>query len=61
MERYVSGPLIKIGEAAKYLGVGRKLVYQLIEMGEIRAVKVGRGVFIEKASLDDLRARRGYI
>ncbi len=61
MERYVSAPLIKIGEAAKYLGVGRKMVYQLIEMSEIRAVKVGRGVFIEKASLDDLRARRGYI
>ncbi len=61
MERYVSAPLIKIGEAAKYLGVGRKLVYQLVEMGEIKAVKMGRGVFIEKASLDELKVRRGYI
>jgi excisionase family DNA binding protein len=61
MERYVSAPLIHIGEAAKYLGVGRKMVYQLIELGEIRAVKVGRGVFIEKASLDDLKSRRQYI
>lgn len=61
MARYVSVPLIQIGEAARYLGVGRKVVYQLIELGEIKAVKVGRGVFIEKASLDELKARRGYI
>jgi excisionase family DNA binding protein len=53
---YVRAPLLRIGEAATYLGVGRKIVYQLLERGELRAVK-GKGsvVLIEKQSLDDLR------
>jgi excisionase family DNA binding protein len=54
---FVSLPLLNIGEAAAYLGVGRSTIYQLIESGEIMAVRVGRGVRIEKRSLDDLRAR----
>jgi excisionase family DNA binding protein len=54
---YVMAPLLKIGEAARYLGVGRKIVYQLLERGELRAVK-GKGsvALIEKRSLDDLRS-----
>lgn len=55
-EAYVSAPLLRIGEAAKYLGIGRKMVYQLIELGEVRAVKVGRSVRIEKRSLDQFKA-----
>ena len=53
---YVRAPLLRIREAATYLGVGRKIVYQLLERGELRAVK-GKGsvVLIEKQSLDDLR------
>ncbi len=39
---YVSAPLLSVAEAAKYLGVGRKLVYQLIERGDIKAVKAGK-------------------
>jgi excisionase family DNA binding protein len=56
-EQYVTAPLLRIGEAARYLGVGRKIVYQLLEWGELRAVK-GKGsvVLIEKRSLDDLRS-----
>jgi excisionase family DNA binding protein len=49
---YVSLPLLTVGEAAKYLGMGRKLVYQLIEWGVIRAVKQGGAILIEKQSLD---------
>jgi excisionase family DNA binding protein len=54
---YVTAPLLRIGEVATYLGVGRKIVYQLLERGELRAVK-GKGsvVLIEKRSLDHLRA-----
>ena len=55
-EGYVSLPLLTIGDAAKYLGVGRKVIYQLIEWGQIRAVKVNGSVQIEKRSLDDLKA-----
>ena len=54
---YIEAPLLRIGEAARYLGVGRKIVYQLVERGELRAVKgKGSAVLIEKRSLDDLRA-----
>jgi excisionase family DNA binding protein len=54
---YVSAPLLDVGEAAKYLGVGRKILYQLIERGEITVVKAGRSVKVEKKSLDAFRER----
>ncbi|MGA7802513.1 MAG: helix-turn-helix domain-containing protein [Gammaproteobacteria bacterium] len=53
---YVSAPLLSPAEAAKYLGVGRKIIYQLIEQGQLSAVKVGKAVRIEKKSLDEFRA-----
>ncbi|MFP5213055.1 MAG: helix-turn-helix domain-containing protein [Acidobacteriota bacterium] len=52
-EEYVSFPLLTIPEAAKYLGVGKKVVYQLIEWGQIKAVRVKGSVQVEKQSLDD--------
>jgi len=54
---YVSTPLLDVGEAARYLGVGRKILYQLIERGEITVVKSGRSVRVEKRSLDAFRER----
>jgi excisionase family DNA binding protein len=39
-EGYVFLPLLTVAEAAKYLGVGRRIVYQLIERGEITVVQV---------------------
>jgi excisionase family DNA binding protein len=53
---YVGPPLLTVSEAARYLGVGRKVVYQLIEGGELKAAKLGRSVQIEKDSLDRFRA-----
>jgi len=53
---YVSAPLLSPAEAAKYLGVGRKIIYQLIEQGQLSAVKVGKAIRIEKKSLDEFRA-----
>jgi len=54
---YVSAPLLSVSEAAKELGVGKQIIYQLVENGEIRAVKAsGGGILIEKKSLDDFRA-----
>ncbi len=47
--------LLTVPEAAKYLGVGRKKIYQLIEYGEVKAVKLGRSTQIEKDSLDRFR------
>jgi excisionase family DNA binding protein len=53
---FVSLPLLTVNEAAKYLGVGRKIVYQLLEFGEIRAVKKRGAVLIEKESVDSFRS-----
>jgi excisionase family DNA binding protein len=55
-EKYIELPLMTVGEAARYMGVGRKIVYQLIEYGEIHAVKNKNRVEIEKASVDAFRA-----
>ena len=55
-EKYIALPLMTVGETARYMGVGRKIVYQLIENGEIRAVKNKGRVEIEKASVDGFRA-----
>ncbi|MHC1742693.1 MAG: helix-turn-helix domain-containing protein [Syntrophobacteraceae bacterium] len=52
---FVSAPLLKVAEAAKYLGVARKTVYDLIEWGELRAVKMNGAVHIEQKSLDAFR------
>jgi excisionase family DNA binding protein len=53
---FVTLPLLTISDAAAYLGVGRKVIYQLIEMGEIRTVRVRRAAMVERRSLDDFRA-----
>jgi excisionase family DNA binding protein len=53
---FVSAPLVTIGEAAKFLGVGRKVVYQLIEYGQIRAVRLGRALRTELASLQNFKS-----
>lgn len=54
-EEYVSLPLLTVSEAAKYLGVGRRVVYQLIEWGEVRVLKMRGTAMIEKRSLDEYR------
>ena len=54
-DKYNHFPLLTVGEAAKYLGVGRKVVYQLIEFDQIRSVRENRAILIEKRSLDEFR------
>lgn len=53
---YAGPPLLTVSEAARYLGIGRKVLYQLIEGGELKAVKLGRSVQVAKDSLDRFRA-----
>jgi len=53
---FVSVPLLTVSEAARYLGVGKKIVYQLIENGELLVVRgKGKTVQVEKQSLDRFR------
>jgi excisionase family DNA binding protein len=57
---YVSAPLLTVGEAARYLGVGRKVIYQLMERGELTVLRRrGSEKLIEKKSLDEFRRRGG--
>jgi len=42
---------ISVPEAAQYLGISRKTVYNLIEWGEINAFRVNGAVQIERLSL----------
>ena len=55
-DSYIYFPMMTVGEAAKYLGVGRKVIYQMIEFDQIRAVRENRAVLVEKRSLDEFRA-----
>ena len=55
--KVVTSALFTVSEAAKYLGVSRGTIYQLIEWGEVKSVKLGRAVQIEKDSLDQYRAQ----
>ena len=54
---YIHFPLLTVGEAAKYLGVGRKVICELIEFDQLRlrSVRENRAVLIEKRSLDSFR------
>ena len=54
-DNYIHLPLLTVGEAAKYLGVGRKVVYQLIEFEQIQSVRENSAILIEKRSLDLFR------
>ena len=53
---FIQLPLMTVSEAARYMGVGKKIIYQLIEFDEIRAVRDRGAVLVEKKSLDDFRA-----
>lgn len=55
-EQFIDMPLMTVSEAAKYMGVGKKIIYQLLEFDEIRAVRERGAVLVEKKSLDNFRA-----
>ncbi len=59
-DEYVSSPLLTIVEAARYLGVGKKTLYQLIEWGEVKTVRVLGSDRLERESLDIFR-RKGTL
>lgn len=55
---YVIGPLMTVGEAARYLGVNKKTVYGLLESGRLTALKGKKSVkLVTRESLDDFRSR----
>lgn len=49
---YIEVPVMTVAEAARFIGVGNKVVYQLIEFDEIRAVREHGKVMIDRSSLE---------
>ncbi|MFT5726299.1 MAG: excisionase family DNA binding protein [Desulforhopalus sp.] len=47
--------LVTVPEAAKFLGVGRKVVYQLLEFGELKAIRQRSKILIDPCCLYEFR------
>ena len=46
---------LTVSETAEYMGVGRQIVYQLIDFGELNAIRKNRAVLVERDSVDSFR------
>ena len=46
---------LTVSETARYMGVGRQIVYQLIDFGELNAIRENRAVLVERQSVDMFR------
>jgi excisionase family DNA binding protein len=53
----VSDGLVNVGEAARFLGMSRSSIYQMMDRGELRYAKLGRSRRIPKAALLVLAAK----
>lgn len=45
-----------VPEVAKYMGVGRRIVYDLIDWGELTAVKQEGTIWVDRSSVDAFRS-----
>jgi excisionase family DNA binding protein len=50
--KYIEVPVLTVSEAARFIGVGKKVIYQLVEFDEIRAVREHGRVMIDRSSLE---------
>jgi len=50
------GSLLTVSQAARHLGVGKQIIYQLIEFGEIQAFRDRGTTLVSLDSLDVFRA-----
>ena len=55
VKSYIPDSFFTVPQAARYLGVGRKIVYQLLEFGQLNAIRRSGAIFIDKDSLDAFR------
>jgi len=51
----ISGDFVSVADAAGYLGVGRKVVYQLIEYDRVRAVRRRQVLMVDRESLEEFQ------
>ena len=50
--QYIEVPVMSVSEAAHFIGVGKSVIYQLIEFDEIRAVREHGKIWIDRSSLE---------
>jgi excisionase family DNA binding protein len=50
--------LLKAGEVAKLLGLGRSKVFAMLAVGELPVIRIGRSVRVPRAALEDWIAER---
>jgi excisionase family DNA binding protein len=46
-------PLLKAGDVAKLLGLGRSKVFAMLAVGELPVIRIGRSVRVPRAALED--------
>src|SRR5438874_12956418 len=50
--------LLKAGDVAKLLGLGRSTVFAMLAVGELPVIRIGRSVRVSRAALEDWIAER---
>jgi excisionase family DNA binding protein len=45
--------LLKAGDAAKLLGLGRSKVFEMLAVGKLPVIRIGRSVRVPRAALED--------
>jgi excisionase family DNA binding protein len=50
---------VTVGEAARCLGVGRRIVYQLIDFGRIRSGRRRQMIMVDRDSLNEFQRSGG--
>ena len=56
MDNAVDVSMYRVDQAARFLGVSRRMVYKLIWSGRIQTVRIGRAVRIQRADLESFVA-----
>ena len=50
----IGGPgLFRVGDACRFLGIGRSRFYELVGEGQIELVKIGKASFVRRTFLED--------
>ena len=49
----------KVAEAARLLGIGRNLAYELVRSGQIPSLRLGRRIVVPKGAFDRLLSGDG--
>jgi excisionase family DNA binding protein len=50
---------VTIGEAARYLGIGRRVVYQLIDFGRLQASRRRQEIRVDRHNMEEFRRSGG--